>query len=155
MRPILEQQVERLRRHDPERTVTLDVAVGVPPVNADPARLVQVIRALLDNAKQYSPSASPIVVRCYVDDLRGKVDRDGAAHAVVVEIEDRGVGIASAEQARIFEPFSRVDEGLNRQSQGCGMGLTIARGIIRAHGGRMWVVSTPEQGSTFGFYIPA
>ncbi|MCL0091076.1 ATP-binding protein, partial [Dehalococcoidia bacterium] len=71
----------------------------------------------------------------------------------VVAIEDQGIGISSEEQARLFEPYHRIEQ--DRQAlPGLGLGLVISKQIVEAHGGRLWLTSELGQGSTFCFSIP-
>jgi signal transduction histidine kinase len=72
----------------------------------------------------------------------------------VVSVADEGIGIPLAAQARIFEPFHRVDDSSTRRTSGAGLGLYLAREIVSVHGGRLWVESEPGEGSTFFFSLP-
>jgi signal transduction histidine kinase len=110
-------------------------------VDADSAALEQVVANLLDNAVKYSRADQPVTVRV-------RSGRLGAA----IEVSDRGVGIAAADQARIFERFYRVHGAGHRQ--GFGLGLPIVRELVQAHGGRVEVSSTPGIGSTFTVTLP-
>jgi signal transduction histidine kinase len=152
--PLLERQVEWQRTTHPDRAFALELAADLPTVEADPRRLAQVVRALLDNAVQYSATDAPVVVRSYVPEDPRAGPGGGGVREVVVEVEDHGIGITSDDQAHVFEPFYRVECGLDRRNQGSGLELAICRGIIKAHGGRVWLWSAPDQGSTFGFSLP-
>ena len=107
-----------------------------PFVLADPAALEQVIANLLDNAIKYSSAEQPVTVTV-------GVERQWA----IIEVTDRGVGIAAAEQQRIFERFYRVPGTGHRQ--GFGLGLPIVRELVHAQGGSVGVSSAPGAGSTF------
>jgi signal transduction histidine kinase len=72
----------------------------------------------------------------------------------VVAVTDTGVGIAPEDRERIFEEFQQVDSSSTRRKGGTGLGLAIAKRIVELHGGRIWVESTPGQGSTFAFTLP-
>jgi len=74
---------------------------------------------------------------------------------VDVAVSDRGIGIAPAEQRRIFEPFYRAPEVVTAQIQGAGLGLSLVKRIVEAHGGRIAVTSEPGKGSTFTVTLPA
>jgi signal transduction histidine kinase len=73
---------------------------------------------------------------------------------VIVTVTDEGVGIPPEEQERIFERFYRTSQAIARQTPGTGLGLYLARAIVEAHGGRIWVESAPGRGSAFSFSIP-
>ena len=112
-------------------------------VLADPFRVGQVISNLISNALKYSPPNSPINVR---------VGREG--ERAVVSVRDRGAGIPPSEQDRVFERFHRVESGTARRTGGTGLGLYIAKRLVEAMSGRLWLVSTPGEGSTFSFSLP-
>lgn len=116
---------------------------GFPPVHADEERLRMVLSNLLSNAVKYSPDGG--VIR-----LGGWAEADEA----IVYVSDQGVGIAPEDQPRIFDRFYRVDNTLGRQTQGAGLGLYLARAIVEAHGGKLWVESQPGRGSRFIFTLP-
>jgi two-component system sensor histidine kinase KdpD len=104
---------------------------------------------LLENATKYSPPGSEIVVSA-------RVAAEGAAgtapgSAIEVEVADRGAGVAAADAERIFDKFYRVREG---EGGGVGLGLAICRGIVNAHGGRIWVEEREGGGARFRFRIP-
>lgn len=113
-------------------------------VVGEPDRLRQVLVNLLTNAIKFSDAGTPVDVTI---DSR---DRD----TVIISIVDRGRGIPTDRLEDIFEPFSQVSEGVTRESEGFGLGLSIARSIVEAHGGEIWVRSTEGEGSTFSFSLP-
>jgi two-component system phosphate regulon sensor histidine kinase PhoR len=141
------ESVERLRLFADRQGVDLQVEISgsLPAVRGDEARLGQVFVNLLHNAVKFSPDGG---------DVRVSVRASG--DAVVVAIEDHGVGIPSAAQTRVFERFYKVDRARVRgETGGTGLGLAIARHIIEQHGGRIWVESAEGRGSTFSFSLPA
>jgi signal transduction histidine kinase len=123
--------------------VLIDFSSDFPIVDADPDRIEQVLRNLLDNAVKYSPPEGLIVVR-------GEVHEN----EVVVSVADQGEGIAPEHLNRLFEKFFRIKSGLGRHVVGSGLGLPIARTIVESHGGRIWAESSIGQGSTFYFTLP-
>ena len=125
------------------RTLSAHVANGLPMVVVDGELIELALRQLLDNALKYSPLASPV-----------ELSAELADRGVVISIRDQGPGIPDRDQDRIFEKFYR---GSNTRQQviGTGMGLTIAREVVRAHGGDISVRSTPGQGSEFCISLPA
>jgi len=116
---------------------------GFPIVDADPRRVEQVLRNLVDNAIKYSPDGGLIVVR-------GEATED----EVTVSVADQGVGIAPEHLNRLFEKFFRVESGMGRHVVGSGLGLPIARTIVESHGGRIWAESRVGEGTTLHFTLP-
>jgi signal transduction histidine kinase len=123
-------------------TLHEDVEGGLPEVTGDAERLVQVVINLLSNAVKFSPGGRVTV----------GVARDGSA--LRVSVTDTGRGIAEADLERIFEPFRQASDTVPDGPLGTGLGLPIARQIVRAHGGDLLVDSRPGGGSTFVFTIP-
>jgi signal transduction histidine kinase len=120
-----------------------DVPDDLPPVAGDAGRLQQVFDNLLGNAIKFSPDGGRITVSV----------RD-VGETAQVSVSDEGVGIPKDQQERIFERFYQVDGSARRHFAGVGLGLTIAKRIVEAHGGEIWVESVPGNGSTFHFTIP-
>jgi PAS domain S-box-containing protein len=129
--------------------VSLDVAVPAPTVDADRARLVQVMENLLGNASKYSDPGGSIRVR-----VRGDGPADGGARDAVIEVEDDGIGIPSESQAEVFELFAQVGDG-DRTHGGLGIGLALVRRLVELHGGAVDVFSEgPGRGSRFTVRLP-
>ncbi|CUQ66481.1 sensor histidine kinase [Candidatus Nitrospira inopinata] len=126
----------RLREH----TVNTSFPVDLPTVLVDGVFLEQVIINLVENAVKYAPSETPI-------DLSASSN----GREVVVEVADRGPGIAVGEESRIFDKFHR---GKSAREGGVGLGLTICRGIVEAHGGRIWAENRTGGGALIRFSIP-
>jgi signal transduction histidine kinase len=121
----------------------VDVAAGLPPIHADADAVVTVLLNLIDNAYKYTPGEKRIA-------LRAVAEGQGVAYLV----QDNGIGIAAAEQKKIFRRFYRVDRRLARTTSGCGLGLSIVDSIVRAHGGDVSVKSVEGDGSTFRVWLP-
>ena len=121
----------------------LDVPERLPLVVGDADRLQQVVANLLNNALKFTPSGA---IRLWARD---------EGERVLIAVGDTGVGIAAEDQERIFEKFHQVGDILTAKPSGTGLGLAICRELVGAHGGRIWVESTPGRGSTFLFALPA
>lgn len=139
---LAESSVEALRPLEREHMFAVDFPPDFPAVPGDPERLRQVLRNLLSNAVKYSPDNSLIRVS-------GHVQPD----LVVVSVSDEGPGIPKDEQAGVFQRFSRGNAA-QRTTSGAGLGLYLSKAIIEAHGGEIWVDSTPGQGATLHFSLP-
>ena len=123
-------------------TLDADLPSTLPVVNADPERIGQVLSNLVGNAIKFTPSGGRITVSA--------VERDGA---VEIAVSDTGTGISGDHLPHIFDRYWQSGES-NIRTRGAGLGLPIARGIVEAHGGRMWVRSESGKGSTFVFTVP-
>ncbi len=121
----------------------IELAPDLPLIMADRPRMIQVLNNLLANAARHSPEALPISVR---------TSREGLL--VVISVSDKGKGIPAANLPQLFRKFSRLDA--EDQGGDTGLGLAICKGIVEAHGGRIWAESDgPGQGLTVSFTVPA
>ena len=143
---IVEEAVEAFSplRHGADLRFASEVEPGLPPVYVDRSAIVDALVNLLSNAHKYG--GSPPIVK-----LRAVRDGEGVAF----EVTDNGAGIPRPEQRRIFEKFYRIDDRLSRVREGSGLGLAIVKHIVRAHRGRIKVVSDPGHGATFRLLLPA
>lgn len=119
------------------------LAHDLPLHYVDPDRLSQVLWNLLENANKYSAPYSPILLEAKCID-----------NEVVMSVADRGPGIPVTEREKIFQHFYRLDRDHRTHTQGSGLGLAICRGIVEAHGGRIWVEDRPGGGSEFCVALP-
>jgi signal transduction histidine kinase len=126
------------------RRIELTRTAGPAPIKADAEALALAVSNLIDNALKYSPGQPAIWVECGRD-----------ADVVAIRVRDAGIGIPTAEQQAIFEKFVRGSAAVAAQVKGTGVGLSMVRHIVRAHGGRIRVQSTPGEGSTFTIELPA
>ena len=140
LRPLVDEAGELFRSGDAKNPLDLELAADLPMVLADRRRIVQVLGNLLSNAAAYSPEESPIVLTAV---------RDGGH--VAVSVADRGRGISAELLPGLFRKFSR-----GAGVEGSGLGLAICKGIVEAHGGRIWAESDgPGLGARFTFTLPA
>lgn len=143
---LLNQAVAALRPQYNDKGIRLetDLPAETLDVLADVDRIRQVVINLLGNALQYTPAGGRVRLRLSYDN-----------HMVRFSVYDNGIGLDAADLDRVFQRFYRVDKSRARRSGGSGIGLTIARYIVEAHGGRIWAESAgPGQGSTFIFTLP-
>jgi PAS domain S-box-containing protein len=142
LRALLAERITHFTRST-EHAIHL-IADEVPPVEADRQRMSEVVVHLLENAVRYSPPERPIEVRL------GNLDGEA-----VVSVHDRGPGIPPERQPHVFEPlYEPLPPGAPGYVGLVGLGLHLSARIVEAHGGRIWLESTPEQGSTFCFSLP-
>ena len=136
---VIDAAIDELR--PPPSAFRLQIADDMPEVEADPIQLQRAFANVFENAHHYS-EGHPVIVRA------------SALHdRVLVRVVDRGPGIPSAERERVFEPFFRSDNARD-DHRGSGLGLAIARGFLEGNGGRVWVESSPGQGTTFVLEFP-
>ena len=122
----------------------MDFPGSLPPVFADTHRVLQVISNLVSNAAKFSDPGTRITIAARRSDDR-----------LIVSVADEGRGIAQDHLDQIFEPFYRVEGSSTATSSGSGLGLSICRRLVEAHGGEMWVESDLGKGSTLSFSFPA
>jgi|KBSMisStandDraft_5_1062788.scaffolds.fasta_scaffold08578_4 signal transduction histidine kinase len=134
----------RAQRLDSQVDLRCQVAEALPVVEGDREALSGALLNLLSNAYKYSGGEKRIELRAGA--RNGGVD---------IEVEDHGVGIAKRDRKRVFDRFYRVDNLLTRQTEGSGLGLSISRRIVEAHGGKLTVRSELGKGSTFTLHLPA
>jgi signal transduction histidine kinase len=128
-----------------QRSVTLTGSVepDVDPVTLNAERMSRVLANLCGNAIRHAPVGGVVHVSARRD-----------AEGVVVTVEDNGPGFEAADLPHIFEQFYRGEQARSRATGGAGLGLAIARGIVEAHGGRIWAENRPSGGATVGFRLP-
>jgi PAS domain S-box-containing protein len=145
--PLVEEVVDRYRiqlEDRPEYALVLSLPDSPLIVDVDPTRLEQVLDNLLSNAVKYSPSGGEISVAV-----------DSERNGVRLAVSDEGIGLPAGQTELIFEPFGRAPNAATQQIPGLGLGLSICKQLIEAHGGRMWAASAGErQGTTIGLWLP-
>jgi two-component system sensor histidine kinase CiaH len=141
---LAENAVSFMRPMAEKKGIELRLAECAPAsVTGDPARLKQVLIALVDNAVKYTPEGGSVAVS-----VRRAKDK------AMVEVSDTGIGIAKEHLGKIFERFYRVDKARERETGGYGLGLSIAQWVVERHGGSLTVSSEEGKGSTFTVTLP-
>lgn len=119
----------------------------LPAVRADAIRIRQVMINLLSNAAKFTDEGNILMEICLQPSVAGR-------NEVRISVTDTGPGIAPHDQAKLFQPFSQVDDSPTRKTGGTGLGLSICQHIVNMHGGKIWVDSDVGKGSTFHFTLP-
>ena len=133
--------LERLQTRLVGRAVETVLPENLPALHVDGALMIQVLMNLLENAVKHTPAGTGITIRATLEEGFVRVD-----------VEDRGPGLPAGDPERLFEKFQRGHEESN--TGGAGLGLSICRAIVQAHGGRIFAVTRPQGGATFSFTIP-
>lgn len=132
--------LNRIHSRPARQAIHVSIPADFPLVQFDESLIEQVLNNLLENALKYSPPNTPI-----------DISAQAAAHEITVEVADRGPGLLPGDEERIFDKFYRTQPSLTK---GVGLGLAICRGIIQAHGGRIWAENRPGGGAVFRFTLP-
>jgi len=146
-----EVDVEQLSRHvvrfqsvtTTAHTFRFEFPDGGVRVVADSDKVQQILTNLVSNAIKYSPRGGDVIVGAY-----------GQNGECVFYVRDQGIGMGPEEQARLFQPYQRIDRDAIKGIRGTGLGLYLVRALVEVHGGRVWVESEPGKGSTFYFALP-
>lgn len=131
-------QIDKLGQH-----IEINIPSNLPKVLADASRIEQVFINLIDNAIKFTPSGGKITITAKKYN-----------EFIQIDVADTGIGIASQHLPRLFERFYRVDISRTKGTGGTGLGLSIVKHITQAHQGKVSVISTPNQGSTFSIFLP-
>ncbi len=140
---ILLAAVTEARLRSPKYKFSEKIKRRLRTIIADSKRLRQVIDNLLDNAIKYSPEGTEITVRA-----------EAKGEELLVSVADQGRGIVADEVDKIFDRFYRIEQRLVKDPGGMGLGLSLCKALVEAHGGKIWVESEVDKGSTFHFTIP-
>ncbi|MEV5952407.1 HAMP domain-containing sensor histidine kinase [Streptomyces sp. NPDC051987] len=134
---------DAFRAAHPDHPLTVTAGPAPVPVRLDPVRVRQVLDNLLTNAAVHTPSGTPVSVTVAV-----------AAGSASVTVTDHGPGIPPGDRARVFDRFYRVDKARSRDRGGSGLGLSVARALVEAHGGTLALADTPTSGTAFTLTLP-
>ena len=140
---VLTERVQLAQVSAEDHTITLDIQAQDSRIVADKLRVSQVIGNILDNAIRFSPQGRQVHVELKEEN-----------NEYLISITDQGIGVRPEYMDHIFERFYRVRNTASRQYSGIGLGLFVARAIVEAHGGHIWVSSNQGLGSTFSFTLP-
>jgi PAS domain S-box-containing protein len=143
VRTVVRNVVDRIRHQSATHRFVIDLPKNLPIVQADELRLERILHNLLENAVKYSPNGGVIRIFAKMEEER-----------LVIGVSDQGIGISLHDQAKLFAPFSRLEDQRLTGVKGAGLGLLVCRRLVEAHGGRIWVESEPGRGSTFYFTLP-
>ena len=133
--------VRRMASRAGDHPITVAIEADLPLLYIDYVEIAQVLANLCENAIKYTPAGSPIAI-----------EARRLGHEIEITVRDRGPGIPAEAIGRVFEKFYRVNT--RGGVPGSGIGLTISKGLVEAHGGRIWVESTPGEGTVFRFTLP-
>jgi len=140
---ILEEAKPMLAKTAEQHELKVKIASKLPAAILDKERIIQVLSNLVDNAVKFSPEGSQITIEA--EKSQGKV---------VISVIDQGRGIPAVEQGKLFDRFYQAKEITSGVKRGTGLGLAICKGLVEAHGGRIWLESQEGKGSTFYFSLP-
>ena len=140
---LVKEVVSEARIRHPHHLITSEEASTLPKVRMDVRRIRQVLDNLIDNACKYS-----------VDGTRVKVSVKQEANEILIGISDQGIGIATEDLERVFDPMYRIKHENSEKIPGIGLGLSVCKGLIDSHGGRIWIESEVGIGSTCWFTLP-
>ncbi len=140
---IIDRAMAQLQTVTAQHELQLDVPSDLPAFYADGDRIAQVLTNLVNNAVKFSPAQTTITVSAAC-----------TGEQVQIDVTDQGPGIAPADRARIFEPFQQIGNQSINHAEGAGLGLAICKGLVEAHGGRIWVQDRSGPGTTMSFTLP-
>lgn len=140
---LVQRVAERFRTEHPTRQLELRCGEGLPQLQGDVMLLRRALHNLLDNAQKYSAAPAPIVLSA-----------ERIAGELRLRVEDQGIGITAEDLSKVGSPFFRTDRSRNRRTGGIGLGLSLSRKIIEAHGGSLVVESAPDRGTRVTMHLP-
>jgi len=140
---IIKQAVVEAQLRSPTHNIVVHGRNRLPKAKIDAKRTRQVLDNLIDNACKYSDEGTEVVI---------SAQREG--QELVISVADQGTGIPAEDSERIFDRMYRAEQRLSADGEGLGLGLSICKGLVEAHGGRIWVESELGKGSTFRFTLP-
>jgi signal transduction histidine kinase len=140
---IMARATKQMQAITPDHLLKIDAPEALPKVYADSQRIAQVLTNLVGNAAKYSPANTQITVTA---------SQEG--NEVQFDVSDQGPGISVEDRMHVFEPFHRGHGEPVRRTKGSGLGLAVCKGLIEAHGGRIWIQAPDSPGTTVSFTLP-
>jgi PAS domain S-box-containing protein len=142
VKALVKETLTKVKRQAPSHQFITSIPNGLQLMDVDPLRIERILHNLLENASKYSPPGSQIKVSAKVE-----------PECLVIGVSDQGKGLTPSEQAKLFSPFQRLEDSLDR-ARGAGLGLVVCKRLVEAHGGEIWVESKKGKGSNFFFNLP-
>ncbi len=151
LEPIIDETIAQAHSEIEARqhTLEVDIPAGLPPVEGDWERLLQILSILVSNAYRYTPNGGTLRISVQEPALS-----EGAPAHLLVSVSDTGIGMSPEELAQLGQSFYRADHDLVHGQWGTGLGVSIARHLVALHGGELLIESHVGQGSTFSFTLP-
>lgn len=140
---LIQEAVAEAKLRAPGHKIVLTMRKGLPRVNIDAKRVRQVLDNLLDNAIKYSETGTEVVVQAKTE-----------AQELEISVIDQGRGIPATDIDRVFDRLYRIEQRLAQDPGGMGLGLSLCKGLVEAHGGRIWMESEEGKGSKCSFTLP-
>ncbi len=137
----MQETTRKLKGKSAIHRLVLNVPKKLPEISADRMRLERILENLIDNAIKYSPKGGDVTISVQQKD-----------DCLLVGVKDQGIGISAEDQSRLFRQFERLET--TKEIAGVGLGLNVCHRLVEVHGGRIWVKSEPDKGSTFLFTLP-
>jgi signal transduction histidine kinase len=156
MTEVIEDTIIGARAQLEENEITLNMRIpdDLPPVEADPDSVRQIMSNLLGNAIKSTPAGGAIEISTQIYESNGDLPMEDTVPFLMVSIKDSGGGIAQKDVDRVFDRFYRAERPLIEGLGETGVGLSIVKSLVEAHGGRVWVESEIGEGSIFHFLLP-
>ena len=149
---------KRITRYEREIELSVELGENLPVLQADYDLLSRVIINLVGNAIKFEPRGGTVTISAVCDANSGDANSGDAstpdAPGVLFKVRDNGPGVPPEDQERIFDKFGQVESSLQGRKLSTGLGLTFCKLAVEAHGGKIWIESTPGEGSHFYFTIP-
>ncbi len=133
----------QMRAITSDHVLVLEITPDLPPVSVDGQRIAQVLTNLAGNAAKYSPPQTRITISAYP-----------VENAIQIDVADQGIGIPTKEREHVFEAFRQLENKSSNRTRGAGLGLAICKGLVEAHGGRIWIQDRTEPGTVVSFTLP-